>query len=133
MTKIFDYCFLRHGKPTFFPHADGEAFLQPAVSALVTFVFVNITASLEAAGVDVFLAYGASEESLASVTRFGAVVLARGAVTTDGAQRAQDRGPTGGSSSVTRPQPNSRRKNADYTGIFNGKPQIIRKLHEVLD
>ena len=49
---------------TFFPHADGEALLQPAVAALVPLVFVDAAQPLEAARVHVLLAHRASEESL---------------------------------------------------------------------
>ena len=70
---------------TFFPHADREALVQPAVAALVALVLVDAAAALKAARVDVLLADRATEEALAAVARLGAVVLPGGAVAADGA------------------------------------------------
>jgi len=81
---------------TFFPHADGEAFLQPAVATLITLVLVDAAASLEAASVDVFLANGSSEESLTSVAGLCSVMFAGSPVTADGTLRAQASAPAAG-------------------------------------
>jgi len=70
---------------TFFPHADREALVQPAVAALVALVLVDAAAALKAARVDVLLADRATEEALAAVARLGAVVLPGRAVAADGA------------------------------------------------
>jgi len=74
---------------TFFAHSSAEALLEPAVAALVALVFVDCAVALEATRVDVVLAHGTTEESLAAVTRRGAVVFAGGTVETDGAVRAE--------------------------------------------
>ena len=68
---------------TFFAHARPEALAKSAVAALVSLVLVDDATALKAARVDVVLAHRATEESLTTVARRRAVVLAGRAVVTD--------------------------------------------------